>query len=85
MDVLLIRNLGEDQQGLGKGQDVKEEKLGRSQQKKVKSYSTSSPPQSPGPVYTKTDAQDASKLILGWTLYGWKAKEISFPTQLEPT
>jgi hypothetical protein len=27
MDVLLIRNLGEDQQGIDKGQDVKEEKL----------------------------------------------------------
>jgi hypothetical protein len=31
MDVLMIRNLGEDQQGLEKGQDIKEEKLGRSQ------------------------------------------------------
>jgi hypothetical protein len=65
MDVLLTRNLREDQKGLGKGQGVKEEKLGHSQQKKVKSYSTLSPPQSPGPVYTKTDAQDASKLLLG--------------------
>jgi hypothetical protein len=27
MDVLMIRNLGEDQQGLDKGQDVNEEKL----------------------------------------------------------
>jgi hypothetical protein len=44
IDVLMIRNLGEDQQGLGKGQDVKEEKLGCSQQEKVKSDSTSSPP-----------------------------------------
>jgi hypothetical protein len=31
MDVLMIRNLGEDQQGLGKGQDAKEEKQGRPQ------------------------------------------------------
>jgi hypothetical protein len=31
MDVLMIMNLVEDQQGLEKGQDVKEEKLGRSQ------------------------------------------------------
>jgi hypothetical protein len=30
MDVLMIRNLGEDCQVLGKGQDVKEEKIGRS-------------------------------------------------------
>jgi hypothetical protein len=43
----MIRNIGEDQQGLGKGQDVKEEKLGRSQQEKVKSDSTSSPPRCP--------------------------------------
>jgi hypothetical protein len=44
MDVLMIRNLGEDQEGLGKDQDVKEEKLGRSQQEKSKFDSTSSPP-----------------------------------------
>jgi hypothetical protein len=56
MDVLMIRNLGENHQGLGKGQDVKEEKLGHSQQEKVKSDSTSSPPWSTGPACTKTDA-----------------------------
>jgi hypothetical protein len=44
MDVLMIRNLGEDQQGLGKGQDVKEEKLARLQQEGAKSDSTLSPP-----------------------------------------
>jgi hypothetical protein len=32
MDVLMIRNLGEDHRGLGKGQDIKEEKIVRSQQ-----------------------------------------------------
>jgi hypothetical protein len=58
-------NLGEDQQGLEKIQDIKEEKLGSSQQEKAKSDSTSSPPRSSGPVCTKTDAQDASKLRLG--------------------
>jgi hypothetical protein len=84
MDVFMNRNLGEDQQGLEKGQDIKEEKLGRSQQEKVKSDPTSSPPWSLGPVYTKTDAQDASELRLGWDLYGWKDKDISFPTQLVP-
>jgi hypothetical protein len=55
----MIRKLGEDQQGLGKGQEVKEEKLGCSQQERAKSDSTSSPPWSPGPVCTKIDAQDA--------------------------
>jgi hypothetical protein len=31
MDVLMIRYLGEDQQGLGKGQDVEEEQQGHPQ------------------------------------------------------
>jgi hypothetical protein len=31
MDVLMIRNLGEDQQGLGKGQEDEEEQQGRPQ------------------------------------------------------
>jgi hypothetical protein len=70
MDILMIRNLGEDQQGLRKGQYVKEEKLGRSQQEKAKSDSTLSPPRRPGLVCTKMDAQDASELRLAWTLYG---------------
>jgi hypothetical protein len=62
MDVLMIMNLEEDHQGLKKGQDIKEEKLGRSQHEKAKSNSTSSPPRSLGPVYTKMDAKDASDL-----------------------
>jgi hypothetical protein len=80
MDVLMIRNLGEDHQGHEKCQDVKEDKLGRSQHEKAKSASTSSPSRSLGPVYTKMDAHDASEFRLGWALNGWKAKEISFPT-----
>jgi hypothetical protein len=32
MDVLMIRNLGEDQQGLGKGLGVEQEQQGRPQQ-----------------------------------------------------
>jgi hypothetical protein len=32
MDVLMIRNPGENQQGLGKGEGVKEEQQGRPQQ-----------------------------------------------------
>jgi hypothetical protein len=31
MDVLMIRNLGEDQQGLGKGQETEEEQQGSPQ------------------------------------------------------
>jgi hypothetical protein len=70
MDVLMIRNLGDDQNGFGKGQDVKEEKQGRSQQDKANSDSTSSPPWSLGPVYTKTNAHNESELRLGWALNG---------------
>jgi hypothetical protein len=40
MDVLMIKNLGEDHQVLHKFQDVKEEKLGCSQQEKAKFDST---------------------------------------------
>jgi hypothetical protein len=65
----MIRNLEEVHQGIRKFQDVKEEKLGRSQQEKDKSDSTSSPPRSLGPVCTKMDVQDASKFLLGCTLY----------------
>jgi hypothetical protein len=82
MHVLMIRNHGEDYQGHGNRQGVKEEKLGRSQQKKAKSNSTSSPPWSLELVCTKMDAQDASKLHLGRDLYGWKDKKIRFSTQL---
>jgi hypothetical protein len=74
MHVLMIRNHVEDQQGLGKGQGVKEETLGRSQQEEAKSDSTSSPPRSLGLVCTKTNAQNASELCLDQALYVWKAK-----------
>jgi hypothetical protein len=75
MDVLMIRNLKDDHPGLSKGQYV-EEKLGRSQQEKVKSNSTSSPPRSPGPVCTKTDALDASELRLGWDFTDGKLRRL---------
>jgi hypothetical protein len=84
LDVLTISNLREDYQGLGNRQDVNKEKLGRSEQEKVKSHSTSSPPRSLGSICIKMDAQDASELRLGLALYGWKAEEISFPTKLAP-
>jgi hypothetical protein len=80
MDVLIINSLGEDHQVLRKGQDIKEDTIGRSQQEKAKSDSTSSPPWSLGSVCTKMDAQDPSKLRFGWALYGWKDNKISFPT-----
>jgi hypothetical protein len=52
----MIKNLGEDKKDLKKSQDVKDEKLGCSQQEGAKSDSTSTPPRSPGPVYTKPDS-----------------------------
>jgi hypothetical protein len=64
MDVLMIRNLGEDQQGLGKGLGVEEEQQGRHNRKEIKSDSAATPSRVPGPVCTKMDAQDASGLRL---------------------
>jgi hypothetical protein len=64
MDVLLIRNLGEDQQELGKGLGVEEEQQGRHNRKDIKSDSAATPSRVPGPVCTKIDAQDASGLRL---------------------
>jgi hypothetical protein len=64
VDVLLIRNLGEDQQGLGKGLGVEEEQQGTHNRKAIKSDSAATPSRVSGPVYTKMDAQDASGLRL---------------------
>jgi hypothetical protein len=64
MNALMIRNLGEDQQGHGKGLGVEEEKQGRHNRKEIKSDSAVTPSRVPGPVCTKMDAQDASELRL---------------------
>jgi hypothetical protein len=64
MDVLMIRNLGEDRQGLGKGLGVEEEEQGRHNRKEIKSNSATTPSRVPGPICTKMDAQDASGLRL---------------------
>jgi hypothetical protein len=64
MDVLMIRNLGEDHQGLGTGLGVEEEEQGRHNRKEIKSYSTATPSWVLGPVCTKMNAQDASGLRL---------------------
>jgi hypothetical protein len=64
MDVLMIRNLGEDQQELGKGLDVEEKQQVRHNRKEIKSDSAATPSRVPGSVCTKMDAQDASGLRL---------------------
>jgi hypothetical protein len=64
MDVLMIRNLGEDQQGLGKDLGVEEEQQGRHNRKEIKSDSAATPSRVPGPVCTKMDTQDVSRLRL---------------------
>jgi hypothetical protein len=56
----MIRNLGEDQQGLGKGLGVEEEEQGCHNRKEIKSDSGTTPSRVPGSVCTKIDAQDAS-------------------------
>jgi hypothetical protein len=64
MDVLMIRNLGEDQRGLGKGLGVEEEQQGSHNRKEIKSDSAATPSRVPRLVCTKMDAQDASGLRL---------------------
>jgi hypothetical protein len=65
----MIRNLGEHQQGLGKGQGVEEEQQGHPQQEghQVRLGYDSKVPR---PACTKRDAQDASELRLRQNLYG---------------
>jgi hypothetical protein len=60
----MIRNLGEDQQGLEKGLGVEEERQGHHNRKEIKSDSAATPSRVPGPVCTKMDAQDVSRLRL---------------------
>jgi hypothetical protein len=67
MDVLMIRNLREDHQGLGKGLGVEEDEQGRHNRKEIKSYSAATPSRVPGPVCTRMNAQDASGLRLRQT------------------
>jgi hypothetical protein len=64
MDVLMIRNLGEDHQGLGKVLGVEEEQQGRPNRKEIKSDSAATPSRVPEPVCTKIESQDASGLRL---------------------
>jgi hypothetical protein len=56
----MIRNLGGDRQGLGKGLGVEEEQQGRHNRTEIKSDSVATPSRVPGPVCTKMDAQYAS-------------------------
>jgi hypothetical protein len=77
MDVLMIRNFGDDQQGLGKGLGVEEEQQWRHNRKEIKSDSAATPSRVPGLVCTKMNAQDASGLRLRRTRYGWKDKKIT--------
>jgi hypothetical protein len=67
MYVFMIRKLGEDQQGLGKGLAIEEEQQGRHNRKEIKSDSAATPSRVLGPVCTKMDAQDASELRLRQT------------------
>jgi hypothetical protein len=60
----MIRNLGEDQQGLEKGLGVEEKQQGRHNRKEIKSDSAATLSRVLEPVCTKMVAQDASGLRL---------------------
>jgi hypothetical protein len=53
-------------------------------QSTLKSDLFASPVRTAGAGITKTDAQATYGLRFGHSIYRWKAKEISFPTQLIP-
>jgi hypothetical protein len=67
MDVLMIRNLGEDQQGLGKGLGVEEEQQGRPRQEGDQVRLGCDSISGSRTSLTKMDAQDASGHQLRWT------------------
>jgi hypothetical protein len=75
MYVLLIRNNGEDQQGLEEGQGVKEESM---------SNSTSTPPRIPKADFTKTDALATYGIRFGRSIYSWNHNFIELPMALVP-
>jgi hypothetical protein len=64
MHVLLIRNNREDQQGLGEGQEVKEEELVRPHQ---------------GGVQVQLDFDSTSDSRTSDSIYGWKQNFIELP------
>jgi hypothetical protein len=55
MDVLMIRYLGEDQQGLGKAKVLRRSSKGGHNRKEIKSDSAATPSRVPGLVCTKMD------------------------------
>ncbi|TVU13612.1 hypothetical protein EJB05_40328, partial [Eragrostis curvula] len=81
-ELIIVRNHGDDE-------DVAGELLGGvegRQEVQIKfeaqSKSVSSPFRTPTPVGTKTGAQVAYEIGFGCSLYGWKAKKITFPMDL---
>jgi hypothetical protein len=64
MDVLMIRNFGEDHQGFGKAQGVEQEQQGHPQQEGDQVRLVAIPSRVLGLVYNEMDAQDASRLRL---------------------
>jgi hypothetical protein len=61
---------------LGKAKVLRRSSKGVHNRKEIKSESAVTPSRVPGPVYIKMDAQDASRLRLRRTGYGWKDNEI---------
>jgi hypothetical protein len=84
MHGLLIRNNGEDQQGLGEGQGVKKEELGCPHQGGVHvqldfDYTSDSEPN-----FTKIDAMATYGVGFGCYIYGWNHNFIEPPIALAP-
>ncbi|WVZ97512.1 hypothetical protein U9M48_043039 [Paspalum notatum var. saurae] len=75
IDYIVLRNLGEDYEGLGDGTDQEEDQRGVQVKMDAQFYSETTRPSGP---FTKIVAQAASRLRFRRSTYAWKAKKISF-------
>jgi hypothetical protein len=81
----MIRNLGEDQQGLGKGQGDEEEKQGCPQQEGDQVRLATIPSRVLGLVCTKIDAWDTTRLRLCLNLIWLETKRDYLTNPTGPT
>jgi hypothetical protein len=85
MHILLIRNNGEYQQGLGEGQGVKEEELGYPHQGGVHVQLDFDSTSDSEPDFTKIDAMATYGVGFGGSIYGWNQNFIELPMALVPS
>jgi hypothetical protein len=80
-NVMMIRNYGENKEGLKERRGGAKEQQRRPSQVGVQSKSSWNPIRIPGTIGTKIVAQITYQLRFERSLYGWKAKRINFPME----